>query len=512
MIRFLLAMFAFVVASLASPALADPADITAASRSVVRIVIVETDGTNVRYLGHGSGVAVAPDLVLTNAHVVEELRNDDTLLVGVVPSEGRSGYMARLVAYSPGNDLALLKLAEAGKITPATFFSGQPADGSDVFAAGYPANVDLAQGLDLSQIIRPSEAVKTRGSLSAGRSSNAFDTLLHTAPIGAGNSGGPLLDACGRVIGINSFGTVSNNGTDASFFFAVSMREIARFLKQAGAAPHITGLPCRSIADLDQAERERSASEQARLAAEAQARGAADQQAREKARTDAERQVLTQRDNLLALAAVLLVAALAAGGGALVYSQRQNDRAMKIAGGVAVALLLGAVMAWLMRPSLDSIDERAESLLPKPAASASASGVADGAGKMVCVIDNDRSRITVSEGTDVPLEWSETGCVNGRTQYGLGGDGWSRILVPNGEETVSVASYDPATQTYKVERFLLGFDAMQKARAERGKFTPPQCSTGEDGARRLGESQAAIRALLPPEPNERLLYHCKPAN
>lgn len=511
MLRRLITALALVLAPLAaSTALADPADISAASRSVVRIVIVQTDGDNVYFVSHGSGVAVTPDTVLTNAHVVEDLRNDDTLLAAVVPSEGKRGYLARIAAYSPGNDLALLKLTERGAIAPAAFFPGELTDGADVFAVGYPGNVDAAQGLGLDQLIRPQEAVKTKGNFSAGRSSNSFETLLHTAPIGSGNSGGPLLDACGRVVGINSFGTISSNDTDASFFFAVSNREIAGFLKRAGVTPSVNGMPCRSIADLNRLESERSTAEQARLTAEAQAKLQAKQQAQDKARTEAERAVLTERDNLLALAAVLLVGALAAGGGALVMGQRGNDRNMKIAGGVAVAMLLAAVVAWLVRPSLESIDERAEGLLPDATATAAETQDA-GTGKMTCVIDTERSRITVSEVTDVPLDWSETGCVNGKTQYGLGGDGWSRILVPNGEETVSVASYDPSTRTYKVERYLLGLEAMEKARAARGKFTPPMCSAGEEGARKLGESQAAIRALLPPDPNERLVYKCEPA-
>lgn len=504
------ALLASLFALAAAPALADPADIAAASRSVVRIVIVQTDGDNVYYVGHGSGVAVAPNLVLTNAHVVEDLRGDDTLIAGVVPSEGKQGYIAKVVAYSPGNDLALLRLAEAGSIAPAAFFPGPVADGAHVYAVGYPGNVDAAQGLSLSQLVQPQAAVKGEGNISAGRSSNAFDTLLHTASIGAGNSGGPLLDDCGRVIGINSFGTISDNGTDASFYFAVSMREIMRFLKQAGVTPQLNSTPCRSIADLNRSESERSAAEQARLAAEQQAKEKAAAQARDKARTDAERAVLDERDNLLALAAILLVAALAAGGGALVYAQRKDDRKMKIAGGIAVALLVAAVLAWLLRPSLASIDDRADDLMPEASATASETAKAS-AGKMICVIDAERSRVTVSDVTDVPLEWTETGCVNGKTQYGLGGDGWSRIFVPNGEETVSVNSYDPTTKTYKVERFLLGYDAMQQARAARGKVLPPMCSAGEDGAHKLGESQAAIKALLPADPNERLVYKCSPA-
>ncbi|MET0251307.1 MAG: trypsin-like peptidase domain-containing protein, partial [Novosphingobium sp.] len=103
---------------LPSSALADPADIAAASRGVVRVVLVSRDGDNVSYVGHGSGFAVTPTLVVTNAHVVAALHEDDTMIAGIVPSEGASGYLARLVAYSPRNDLALLELVDKGALAP----------------------------------------------------------------------------------------------------------------------------------------------------------------------------------------------------------------------------------------------------------------------------------------------------------------------------------------------------------------------------------------------------------
>lgn len=508
----LVALFAVLVTPVA---MADPADITAASRSVVRVVIVETDGDRASLVTHGTGFAVTPDLIVTNAHVVEELRRDDTLLAGVVPAEGRNGYPARLVAYSPGNDLALLKIEGGGTLTPITLFPGAPEDGAEVFAVGYPGNVDLAQGLSMADLVTPQTPVKTRGYLSGGRSSRSFDTLLHTAPIGAGNSGGPLLDACGRVLGINSFGTVSDNGTDSAFYFAISMRELATFLRRANVAAHTSGLPCRSIADLDRAEAERAGAEQARLTAETAARAQEQQRATDKARRDAELAVLSERDNGLALAALLLVGALGAGGWGMVQASKRRGRFERKHVFGAGALLLAAILTWFLRPSLSSIDERAKDMLatPRPGASESTSSSqsANGTGPMICVLEPDRSRVTVSDITDVPLEWTGDGCVNGKTQYGLAADGWSRILVPNGEETISVNSYDPATRTYTVERFLMALDRMTQARTARAKLSAPACGAGEESARRFGESQQAIKALLPSEPNERMRYKCQPA-
>lgn len=511
----IVAFLVAVVAALAAPAaLADPADISAASRSVVRVVLIESDGDRARLITHGTGFAVTPDLIVTNAHVVEELRGDDTLIAGVVPAEGRNGYPARLVAYSPSNDLALLRIEGGGSITPITLFPGAPGDGAEVYAVGYPGNVDLAQGLSMADLVKPQAAVKTRGYLSGGRSSRSFDTLLHTAPLGSGNSGGPLLDSCGRVIGVNSFGTVSDNGTDSAFYFAISMRELSTFLRRANVEVHSSGLPCRSIADLDRAEAERAATEGVRLAAENEARATARERALGKARRDAELAVLAERDNGLAAAALLLVGALAAGGWGMVQASRRRGRFQRKHVFAAAALLVSAVAVWFLRPSLGSIDSRAKELLESPAPDATASSVADanpGSGAMICVLDPQRSRVTVSDITDVPIDWSDGGCVNGKTQYGLAQDGWSRILVPNGEETVSVNSYDPQTNTYTVERFLVGLETMSQARTERAKLNAPACGAGEEAARQFGQSQQAIKALLPAEPNERMRYNCQPA-
>lgn len=513
----LIAALLFVLASFtATAARAEPSDIAAAARSVVRIVLLQTDGTRTALIGHGSGFAVTPTLVVTNAHVVERMREDDTMIVGIVPPEGRKGYLAKLVAYSPRNDLALLQLAEPGSIPAATLFSGAVGDGAEVFAVGYPGNVDLAQGLSMADLVDPQTPVKTRGYVSSGRSAKGFDTLLHTAPIGSGNSGGPLLDACGRVVGVNSFGTVSDNGTDSSFFFAVSMRELIPFLRQAGADAHTIDMPCQSLAAYQDEQDRRALDAEAKNAANSAAMAEAKQRATDDAQRRAEMEVLSERDNGMAIAALLLATALALAGGALVLTSRDQARQAKIAGGVAVLVLTGAIVTWLVRPPLSSIDEHAKDLLAEPGASASdaaspsANATPVGTGKLVCVFDPQQSRVTVSDITDVPMTFTPDGCVNGRTQYGLDSKGWSRVLVPNGEETVSVNSYDPTSKTYTVERYLLDLDTMTQARDARGKYSPPQCGVNADAARDLGTAQDTIKALLPPRPQERLVYHCGP--
>src|SRR3546814_16842826 len=77
------------------------------------------------------------------------------------------------------------------------------------------------------------------------------------APMASGNSGGPLVDACGRVVGINSFGSLSD-GNDAEFGFAISNREIASFLRQAGVAFARTNAECKSPEQAQEEEARRT--------------------------------------------------------------------------------------------------------------------------------------------------------------------------------------------------------------------------------------------------------------
>ena len=506
------AALAIALAAVLAPvgAGADPADIDAAARGVVRVIIVEIEGDDIIPISHGTGFAVTPERIVTNAHVVEEARADSGLAIGIVPSDGDEAVYARLVSVSPRNDLALLATTKPVRLPPLTI-AGNPSTGDgSVISVGYPMNVDRAQGLNAGDIFRAQPPVKASGSLAGRRPSREFDTLLHTAPIARGNSGGPLLDPCGRVVGVNSFGAESG-GADAEFYFAISTRELLPFLRANDITPQINSLPCRSLADLDEEERERAEAE----ARAAETRAAAEERAlarrTEEARRQIEWDVLAERDNWFALAMVLLMVSFAAGGFAWLKREDDEQQAMKIAAGIALAALLAAIVAWLLRPSFSDAEDRLQDLLrsemaaddtgtlPKP-------GTSNGA--LTCTLQPERSRVTGAVAQTVPFEWSAEGCVNGRTQYGADGGAWSRVFVPNDEESVSVNRFDPATGEYRMDRYLLGREDMATARTARAEYDAPACGAGEDAGQELGARQQAILSLLPAQPNERLVYRC----
>src|SRR5690606_20463758 len=231
-----------------------------------------------------------------------------------------------------------------------------------VTAVGYPMNVDRAQGLSSGDIFRAHPPVKSTGFLSGRRSTREFDSLLHTAPIARGSSGGPLLDDCGRVVGVNSFGTQSGSA-DAEFYFAVSTRELLPFLRAHDVPPQVNASPCRSLAELEAAERELP--ERAEQGAQAQA--AAEEQTRARRRDETRREVefagVAERASGLALSMVLLMAALAASGLAVHAYHIGLRHNAEIGFALAALAVLCAGVAWVNRPGLDDIEMRLEDRL-----------------------------------------------------------------------------------------------------------------------------------------------------
>lgn len=502
MTRFLALLLALLTVTLPARA-AD--DISAVSRSVVRVVTVAMVDGEVVGFGHGSGIAISPTRIVTNAHVVESAaRYPGNVALGVVPSEGQKSYAAKLIAIDTERDLALIEMTE-GRVPAAAVYSGPIESGVDVVALGYPGNVDLATARSAADYITPRTPVRSEGNVSNRQLVEGVDSLVHTAKISRGNSGGPLVDQCGRVVGINAAITRADEG-DSPFAFAISTRELARFLADANQPYSSIGTPCLSMAEAD--ARDRAALDaDARRAAEANAAkeeaAARDRQLRQER---ADEEALAARENRIALAGVLFVIGALSAGAGLMFHGQKNARNAKIAGGAGAALILAAAVVFITRPDAHA-EPPAEKAKP---VFADAPTVAEG--QFLCTIRADRSRITVSSTTDVPMKVAANGCVNDRTQYAQGADGhWQRILVPNDDATVTVASLDPTGKEYRVERYLLDADTMTRAREIRAGVTLKSCTADPDALAGLATQQEAIRAVLPASPNERLVYQCQKA-
>jgi hypothetical protein len=466
--------------------------------------------------GHGSGFAISDTKIVTNAHVVEiAARYPDNVAIGAVPSEGKGAVPARILAVDEDRDLALIEITK-GSIPPTAIYSGAVESGSKVTALGYPGNVDAAAARGLLDKIEPRAPVRSDGNVSNSEEVNGTPVLTHTAAIARGNSGGPLVDECGRVVGVNTFITRADDG-DSPFGFAVMASELIKFLGEHGVKPPSVGVACEPLDKAAARERE----EKSKADDEARAKADAQDKASQEDRESRLMALLNARENRLALAGLWLVLAGLAVGGALVFAQQDNQNRVKLAALASGLLALAAIVTFVTRPALtasaleadpalEAAEKAAADAPAKPAEKAIKLSEATDTRNFQCVIDLERSRVTISQTSDVPVSIDKGGCVNGRTQYAeLDGGEWERVLVPNQDATVTVANFNPGSKSYRVSHYLLDAETMDDVRKLRPDIK--QCTRDAAAIVKLTQAQNAVRAILPEQPNERLVYRCSSA-
>lgn len=138
--------------------------------------------------GLGSGVVVGEGLVLTNAHNVGGAETLVTFVDGRVTS-------ASVAGVDMDGDLAVLAVDTAGT-EPVGWSDTAPTAGRAVFALANPGGrglrVSLGMVAAVGQAFRGPRGRRIRG------------TIEHTAPLARGSSGGPVVDADGRLLGLNT--------------------------------------------------------------------------------------------------------------------------------------------------------------------------------------------------------------------------------------------------------------------------------------------------------------------
>ena len=216
-----------------------------AERSVVRVVTVSLDALGEPMaLETGSGFAVAPGLVVTNHHVVQGANQAVEIDTFVIPERDAGGQSQKASVTQTWADADLALLSVPGLSSPPlTIAQAEPGKEAIVRALGYPGVTDQVRDMSLTEILRPQEPYVTSGSIalfsSIAPGGGRIDTIFHTAAINPGNSGGPLIDACGRVIGVNTWGAGSQLGDDGQVtapqgqFIASQSTVLAKFLGDA---------------------------------------------------------------------------------------------------------------------------------------------------------------------------------------------------------------------------------------------------------------------------------------
>lgn len=472
-------------------------DIGAAARGVVRVIVVAEDYANTENssVTFGSGFAISPHHIVTNAHVVEAAENPYAdSAVAIVPSEGSRALRGTVVAYDSARDMAIIDVGSA-RLEPLAVYSGPVDAGAHTAALGYPGNVDAATITSLNDLVTPTAPVRAEGNISSQRNVDGTPAFLHTAPISRGNSGGPLVDDCGRVLGVNTYTAVAEAG-DAPFGFAIVSQQLMSFLREHGEAFQQVGSACVTMAEQTQRDAQaRDAADRARAASD-QLAAAEQQRALDAAKAAAE----DSRENHVASSALLTVLALIAGALAAALFLKDRNRGAIASATLAAIGLGGSGYAFLSRPSLNvSVPTPA----PKPSAA-----VKPLSGKLLCQVDPNLSRVTISSTDDLAMDWDNSGCMNGRTQYVQEGPAWRRVLVPNGSETVYVQDFDPAKREYVSTRYLLPQSDMDRLRQIRLGSTGKTCSTDPATIEELERVTENLASSLPPVPNEKLVYQC----
>lgn len=183
------------------------ADVPAPTRRILRDGDVQkAHGSVVKILGHACGLAVQgsgwvarPEIVVTNAHVVAG--EDDT----TVEPDGGDGMDATAVAFDPHNDLAVLRVPGLG--LPALGRRAGAPVGAPVAILGYPENGPYRS---VAGRLGETRTVLSRDAYGNGPVRRRMTSLRGN--IRSGNSGGPVVDAGGRVVATVFAATTNGSG------------------------------------------------------------------------------------------------------------------------------------------------------------------------------------------------------------------------------------------------------------------------------------------------------------
>ena len=180
----------------------------------------------------GTGVIMdAGGYIITNAHVVE-----DAVSIRVLLTDGRE-LTARCVGADMLSDLAVLRVTASG-LVPAVFGdSDKLRVGDEVVAIGAPLGVELRGTMTNGIISGINRDIK---------SGNRTLTLMQTtAALNTGNSGGPLVNCYGQVVGINTMkiGDYASEGGVEGLGFAIPITSVQTILEQLASKGYVAGRP-----------------------------------------------------------------------------------------------------------------------------------------------------------------------------------------------------------------------------------------------------------------------------
>lgn len=190
-----------------------------------------SSSSQLQTVSEGSGVIYkksgASAYIVTNNHVVSGSK-----ALQVILSNGQKA-TATIVGTDSTTDLAVLKISSSHVKTVAQFGnSNDIAAGQDVLAIGSPMGSEYANTVTKGIISAPKRTIKSTAS--QGGSTSVTNVIQTDAAINSGNSGGPLINMSGQVIGINSMKLASDGeGTSVEGMgFSIPSNEVVRIINQ----------------------------------------------------------------------------------------------------------------------------------------------------------------------------------------------------------------------------------------------------------------------------------------
>ncbi|MGE0715160.1 MAG: serine protease [Alphaproteobacteria bacterium] len=187
----------------------------------------------------GTGFFIDATRIVTNRHVVDSSKDGTVILVSQTLHRPLGGKIVRSTPDGPVGslDLALIELQEGrapGHLPLATAAPKLAA----VVASGYPSLV-IRDDADFRALVQgqidvaPDLNLTSGGIQSVQSNAAGVRVIVHTAAVLKGNSGGPLVDACGRVIGVNTYISI-DQAQAGRISYAQVADHVERFLAEAG--------------------------------------------------------------------------------------------------------------------------------------------------------------------------------------------------------------------------------------------------------------------------------------
>lgn len=204
--------------------LASSAVVGATSPSVVKVRGLASSCQKVL---EGSGFVVAPNRVMSNAHVVA---GSDSVTIEV----GGESYEAGVVSYDPDADISILDVPNLPS-APLQFAEGEAPSGTDGIVMGYPGGGDF-----LATPARVREVIELNGPDIYRSTTVTREVYTIRGTVRQGNSGGPMINRSGKVLGVVFGAAVDDPDTG----FVLTAEEVARQMARVGNVDRVPTGTC----------------------------------------------------------------------------------------------------------------------------------------------------------------------------------------------------------------------------------------------------------------------------